>query len=187
MAPPTQKQRFEPVPDKEQELRREFVAAEVRRHTRIRVIGLLTVLSLLVVVYPLLTFFDARAIGGWRKTILPGSERAILPSGPISHVEIESATRRLTLKGVGITAQVPILAPAISPPAGTSRILTWGPGEMSLVRPFPCLERGTAGVLRALGRPSLYAANAGRCVRLDSATYDLIFTHASSDTLVAFR
>jgi hypothetical protein len=172
--------------DAEAQRRLDIVKREVNRHKRIREFGLLTILALLVVVYPLAVFLDGLSINGWRKAQMPGSERAALPTGPIQRIDVDAGAKRLTLSSGGGQVALPIV-PAERAASGDTRIETWKPGTMSLGSRYPCIERGTAGLLRALGRPSLYDAHAGRCLRLDGETYDVIFTHATNETVVSFR
>jgi hypothetical protein len=166
----------------------EIVKAEVNRHARIRTYGLLGILVLLAIVYPLLVLVDGLSIKGWRHAQMPGRESVVLPQWPIAHIMIDAGARRLTLSGeaTGKSVTLPILPPD-GKPTGTGKIETWKPGTMSLGPHLPCIERGTAGILRALGRPSLYDMHAGRCLRIDGEAYDAIFTHATRETRVDVR
>jgi hypothetical protein len=172
----------------EDALRRlQIVKGEVNRHKRIRIFGLLGILALLVIVYPLLVFLDGLSIPGWRTAQMAGRESAVLPTSLIQRITIDISAKRLTLmSGTGNEVTLPIVPPERAA-AGRAQIETWKPGTLSLGTAYPCIERGTAGILRALGRPSLYDPHAGRCLRIDAAAYDAIFTHATSDTRIEFR
>jgi hypothetical protein len=182
-----QPKRLVPVVNLEDERFLQSVKAQVFRHRRLRIFGLLAILTLLTIVYPLLVFLDGRAIAGWRKAQLPGSEAAVVPAQPTRSIVIEVSAKRMLVTAVnGTFAVVPIVPPAAQA-SGTSHIVTWKPGSMLLGGPYACIERGTAGILRALGRPSLFAAHADRCLRIDGDVYDALFNHTTRETIVEFR
>jgi hypothetical protein len=177
--------RVVPEGDADMERRFQFVQREVNRHKRIRIFGLLGILVLLAVVYPVATLLERMAIPKWRVSRLPGSSPFVTPVVPIGRIDIESKQLIIHLPN-GRRTGVPIVPPT-SKAGGTARIEKFGPYVMDLGPTHPCLERGSAGILRALGRTNLYDVTAGRCVRIDAEAYDAILTHATRDTIVEFQ
>lgn len=166
--------------------RLEVVRGEVARHRRIRVAGLLGILALLVVVGPLLSAIDGLAISGWRRARLAGSEDAVVPPGPILSIAVEGGGRRLVVTGAdGRTATFPIVPPR-QPVHGSTRVARASAYVLVLDNGFPCIERGSAGVLRLLGRPRLDDADAGVCLRVDGDVFDALAVRTRRDTRVVF-
>lgn len=173
--------------DPEHRQRLDVVKREVNRHRHIRTYGLLTILAFLVVVGPLLGYLDDLSIASWRKVRLAGSEAVTIPGIPIRVVVVEHSARRMLVSDVG--GGVVILPVVASAPAasGTTRIAAWTPGELRLEGAYPCFERGSAGILRLLGRPSLSAPDGGKCTRVDGRAFDSLFTHTDRETWIEFR